>query len=45
MCSLQVEKGKRIGYYSIRGILGKGAFGEVKLGLHMLLDGKYQTTV
>jgi len=36
----EVKDGKRIGYYKLRGVLGKGAFSEVKLGLHCLLNEK-----
>ena len=37
---IQVSEGKRIGFYRIRGKLGKGAFSQVKLGMHILTKGK-----
>lgn len=41
----EVSEGKRIGYYKLRGVLGKGSFSEVKLGLHILLNEKVAVKV
>lgn len=36
----EVDSGRRIGFYRLKSQLGSGNFAQVKLGIHLLTNGK-----